>query len=339
MSPIPLKNLFLLPLLSTFFAGAFSSPAAYPNQYVEHALKKRAALDVVKTTTTHAHTIDWVPIESQGEIAKPPPPPANLPADPTKKVTRPQSELEIPGVEQGPAGTVPVPRVNATYLQKVNGLKKPPPSKQGVSRRQDAGDHWYVSSNQNVNNNGGNWVMSMFKPFVNNNGDFSLLQTAVTYTSSNGLQTLEAGWINYPDQVSEPHIFTYYTTDGYSSEGNDVGGWNQDVAGWVQTDSTYFPGTVFSSIATIGGTQYDLMMQYYLYEGNWWLYVIDRYIGYYPASLYSNGVSGGSLSTGSDAIFFYGEIYQSEAPLTTTDMGSGEFAQTGFGYSGYIHNM
>jgi hypothetical protein len=46
-----------------------------------------------------------------------------------------------------------------------------------------------------------------------------------------------------------------------------------------------------------------------------------------------------SLATGSDVIFFYGEIAQSEGPVTTTDMGSGEFAETGFGNSGYIHNM
>ena len=116
----------------------------------------------------------------------------------------------------------------------------------------------------------------MFKAFVNNAGDFSLLQSAVAYQSSVGLQTVEAGWINYPLQIDQPHIFTYFTTDGYASSGNKVGGWNQDVGGWVQVDSTYFPGTVFSTIATIGGTQYDMTMQFQLFQGNWWLFVIDR---------------------------------------------------------------
>jgi hypothetical protein len=46
-----------------------------------------------------------------------------------------------------------------------------------------------------------------------------------------------------------------------------------------------------------------------------------------------------SLATGSDVIFFYGEIEQSEGPVTNTDMGSGEFAETGWQYSAYIHNM
>lgn len=339
MSPIPLKNLLLLPLLSTFFAGTLSTPAAYPNQYVEHALRKRAALNVVKTTTTHAQTLDWIPVGSQGTIAKAPPPLAPFAADPTKNAAKPISELEMPGVEKGPPGTVPIPRVNSTYLTNVHGIKKPPPAKRGVSKRQDAGIHWYVSSDQTVDNTGGSFVTSMFKAFVNNAGDFSLLQTAVTQDSSKGGQTLEAGWINYPNQVSQPHIFTYYTTNGYSSEGDDIGGWNQDVAGWVQVDSTYFPGTAFSSISTIGGTQYDMTMQYMLYENNWWLWVIDRWMGYYPASLYSNGITGTSLATGSNVIFFYGEIYNGENALTTTDMGSGNFAETGWQYSGYIHNM
>jgi hypothetical protein len=81
--------------------------------------------------------------------------------------------------------------------------------------------------------------------------------------------------INYPNQVSQPHIFTYFTTDGYTGSGTNIGGWNQDVGGWVQVDSTYFPGTAFS-IATIGGTQYDMTMQWQLFQGNWWLLVIDR---------------------------------------------------------------
>jgi hypothetical protein len=38
----------------------------------------------------------------------------------------------------------------------------------------------------------------MFNAFVNNSADFSLLQSAVTFQSSAGIQTVEAGWINYP---------------------------------------------------------------------------------------------------------------------------------------------
>jgi len=63
---------------------------------------------------------------------------------------------------------------------------------------------------------------------------------------------------------------------------------------------------------------------------------VDRIL---PASLFSAHTSGVTLATGSDSIYYYGEIYQSEGPVTTTDMGSGEFAEKGFGRSAYIHNM
>jgi hypothetical protein len=158
MSPLIITNLLLLPVLVSFFTGTLSSPAAYPNQYVEHALKKRQSLNIVQTTNTHAQIIDWIPIESQGKIAKAPPLPHTPPTDASKKAGRPISELEMPGVQKGPPGTVPIPRVNATYLARAH-QKQPPPKKTGVSKRQDAGVHWYVSSNQDVSNNGGNWVM------------------------------------------------------------------------------------------------------------------------------------------------------------------------------------
>jgi len=158
MSPIILKNLLLLPVLAAFFAETLTTPAPFPNQYVEHALKKRQSLNVVATTNSHANTIDWIPLASQGKIAKAPPLPPALPQDPSKKVARPISELEMPGVQKGPAGTVPIPRLNATYLANVR-QKKAPPLKSGVSSRQNSGSHWYVNSDLVVNNWGGHWVM------------------------------------------------------------------------------------------------------------------------------------------------------------------------------------
>lgn len=166
MSPITLKSLLLLPVLTSLFSETLSSPAPFPNQYVEHALKKRQSLNIVATTNTHANTIDWIPIGSQGKLAKAPPLPPALPQDPTKMAGRPVAELEMPGVQKGPAGTVPIPRLNTTYLANVR-QKQAPPKKPGVSKRQNSGSHWYVNSNMNVNNYGGNWVMVSFSPKSN----------------------------------------------------------------------------------------------------------------------------------------------------------------------------
>ncbi|KAH8647886.1 hypothetical protein BX600DRAFT_475973 [Xylariales sp. PMI_506] len=337
MAPLSLPKILLGSLMSSLAAQVTASPTR--NIYAEHAMRKRANLDVVATTTTDTTTIDWIPIGSQGEIASPPPPRTVTASNSSKPIP----ELAVAGAKKGPAGTVPIPRVSDDYLNTVVPKVLPDFSTSGAVRpknkRQYAGTHWYVTSDQVVNNLGGSATYSLFDAYVQNPGDFSLLQTAVTKSNTNGGQTLEAGWINYPNQVSAPHLFTYFTTDGYAGNADYIGGWNQDVAGWVQTDDEIYPGTVFVPDSVIGGSQTEMEIMYQLYEGNWWLYVLDRYIGYYPGSLFSNGISGVTLATGSDVIFYYGEIYQSEGPLTTTDMGSGEFGTTGFGYSAYIHNM
>jgi len=332
-----MAKFLVVSVLSLLVVQVIASPTATRSQYAYNALKRRAALNIKQTTTTDTTTIDWIPINSQGDIASPPP--GNVDHRSISNASKPLSELQQPGARLGPPGTVPIPQVSPDYLHSVVS-KQLPELRSSKSRRQYAGNHWYVSSNQDVANFGGSAKYSIFKAFVSNNGDFSLLQTAVIKSStSNGSQTLEAGWINYPNQVSAPHLFTYYTTNGYSSQGDNVGGWNQDVSGWVQVDSEIFPGTVFGPNSVDGGAQYELEIQYLLYQGNWWLWVLDRWIGYYPASLFSSGVSGASLATGSDSIYYYGEIYQGEGPLTTTDMGSGEFAQTAYSHSAYIHNM
>lgn len=68
--------------------------------------------------------------------------------------------------------------------------------------------------------------------------------------------------------------------------------------------------------------------------------MLDRWIGYYPASLFSaNTDASRSLATGSNQINYYGEIYDSHPSLTRTDMGSGEWPEAGQGRSAYIRNM
>lgn len=105
-------------------------------------------------------------------------------------------------------------------------------------------------------------------------------------------------------------------------------------------DSQIYPGVTFTPLSTIGGAQYDLKIQWLLYQGNWWLFVLDRWIGYYPASLFgANTDASNSLQQGADAINYYGEIYDSHQNPTSTDMGSGSFPDQGYGKSAYIRNM
>ncbi|KAI0185419.1 carboxyl-terminal proteinase [Xylaria flabelliformis] len=331
-------------LKAAAFAVAFQTTTATPIGARSDGLKV-----VATTTTSDGQVIDWVLPESQtgSNLASPPPAPLG-------KRTLQANDAAIrafiasdPG-RQGPNGTVPIPRSSGTRPPKRLPSKQDHESLAKIDAAADgnAGQHWYASSGQSVTNHGGKGTFSLFKAFVQSNSDFSLLQTAVirngaAHAGTGGVtQTVEAGWINYPNQISAPHLFSYYTTDGYASEGDNIGGWNRDHAGWVQVDSTLYPGVTFSPLSTDGGAQYELEIGYFLSGGNWWLWCMGKYIGYYPASLFSQGVNAAdTLADHSDLIDFYGEIYNSETALTTTDMGSGEFPNTGFGKSAYIHNI
>ncbi|TGJ86257.1 hypothetical protein E0Z10_g2507 [Xylaria hypoxylon] len=330
-------------LKAAVLAVAFQTTSATP------ILARTDGLKVVATTTTaDGQVVDWVLPESQigGNIASPPPAPVSKRSD-QSKIIRALLDRDLP--KQGPNGTVPIPRpgsVSKTIKRLPTKQDNDAFAKISAADAGYAGQHWYASSGQSVTNKGGKGTFSLFKAFTQSGADFSLLQTAVIRNSAAHagtgavIQTVEAGWINYPNQISEPHLFSYFTTNGYSADADNVGGWNRDHAGWVQVDSQIYPGVAFSPLSASGGSQYELEIGYYLSGGNWWLWCLDRYIGYYPASLFSQGVNAAdTLADHSDIIDFYGEIYNSETAMTTTDMGSGEFPATGYGKSAYIHNI
>ncbi|KAF2642946.1 DUF239-domain-containing protein [Massarina eburnea CBS 473.64] len=310
-----------------------------------HEISTAIPVDVRLTTSApDGSVVDWIPFHSQvadGNISAAPPLPEIVLSATERNTTTPHPY----SAQIGPEGTIPVLRSTGQSM-----TKSPPPGFQtgNDATKRGVGDHWYASSSQQVANHGGSATYSLYKAWTESGADFSLLQTAITRgnvpkpgdNSQLVGQTIEAGWINYPNQFSAPHFFIYFTTDGYSSNADYKGGWNRDVAGWVQVDTTIYPGVSFSPLSQRGGTQTDLKIQWLLHQGNWWLYVLDRWVGYYPGSLFgANTDASKSLQTEASNVFYYGEIYDSHPQLTKTDMGSGNWPETGWGNSGYIRNM
>ncbi len=328
-------------------------------EYFEARLKR---LQVVKTTTTpRGQTLDWIPIESQyprGEIASPPPPPHRRQAHATTYINQPEllatAELERTDVERGPKGTVPILRKKLEALGYTKSLKKYLSKTRGhrIMRLQgmslpapeEDGNHRYASSGQSINCFGGEGQLSCFDPYVESSDDFSLIQIGLSNSDLGFKQTVEAGWQELQDLTGDwvPHLFTYYTTNGYSDDGDNKGGYNTDVDGWVQYDDTIFPGTTFTPYSTRGGDQFMITIKYQLYEQNWWFACQGRWVGYYPASLFMGNQSVFStLGDHADHIGFWGEIFDSDdvAGRTTSDMGSGYFAESGWTWSACMHNL
>jgi hypothetical protein len=136
-------------------------------------------------------------------------------------------------------------------------------------------------------------------------------------------------------------IFTNYTTNGYTKDGNNLGGYNRLVSGWVQVSNSVFPGIRINGSSKLGGAQEEISMKFQLFREpngqlNWWIAVQGVWMGYYPASLFNGGI-------GNDVewIGFGGEVFSSLAnpALTKDQMGSGSQAKEGWTHAAYLRNL
>jgi Neprosin len=321
------------------------------HDYFENRIKQ---LEIIKTTKTPSGQIlDWIKVESQldsGQIASPPPlNPASMVYGRGKLRDRlVKFELERAGTEHGPEGTVPILHKDLKKLPSTKSLKDHL-SKHGhktyamLLNEHDSievpgdGAHDYSYTAQFVTCYGGEGYLSAYDPYTQWSDEFSLLQILMR----RGNQTVEAGWQEFRDHYGDwiPHLFIFYTTNGYSEEGDNKGGYNQDVSGWIQYSNSIYPGAISSpnSVRGDGSQQYVMYIKYQLYQGNWWLNCNNNWIGYYPASLFN----GAGLNSQADKIAFYGEIVDSadHSGLTNTDMGSGYFAEIEWPWAAYIRNL
>jgi hypothetical protein len=174
--------------------------------------------------------------------------------------------------------------------------------------------------------------------------DHSISQTWLQNYQTPQVQSIEAGLTvdTGLNGDSDNHLFTYYTTDGYTKDGNNLGGYNRMYQGWIQYHASIYPGIAFNGSSVRGGAQLELGIKFQLYQGNWWFGVNYNgsnswiWIGYYPGSLFNNG-----LNDHAQWVSFGGEVYSAlPNPCNTTDqMGSGTQAAGGYDVAAYQRNL
>jgi len=273
-------------------------------------------------------------------------------------------ELDDSAIERGPPGTVPIVRPDLSrltrtiarkdYLAKKGGLRvnKHRPRKHPTDPNPFG--YFHDIDGQSGLFYGWDGFLNVWDPAVNTppgpGDDHSILQVWLQNYDKPQVQSVEGGWT--VDQSlngdTQPHIFTYYTTNGYSADGDNIGGYNALHKGWVQysststTGSVVFPGIRINGVSTFGGTQLDVSMKFQLYaepntgQFNWWVAVQGIWMGYYPASLFNGG-----LGNKADWVGCGGEGYSSLAdPSQTQDqMGSGWQAQAGWTRAAFLRNL
>jgi hypothetical protein len=272
-------------------------------------------------------------------------------------------ELDDPAAERGPDGTVPILRPDLSRLARFGSLSD------FTSRTKKGGRRigWRLRGERPVDPNPAGYFhsqisetgsfygweghFSVWDPAINDPGpgnDHSILQAWVLNDAQSPRQSLEGGWT--VDQSlngdTQPHIFTYFTTNNYTTDGDDIGGYNTEYKGFSQysspstTGAVVFPGIRINGVCTPGGAQVDVSMKFQLYREpvtgvlNWWVAVQGIWMGYYPASLYGRG----GMSAGANLLASGGEVFSGLAnPEATHDqMGSGVQASAGWTRAAFL---
>ncbi len=326
---------------------------------------RQARLKIVKTTKTPSgQTLDWIPVESQdpaGRIASPPPAISanHEPVDKLRPTKPLHFELTNPKVERGPAGTVPLVRPDISRLTRTIPLKdflrKPPGGRRGQPSppKEPPGisnqlNYFHAQSLGTATVFGCEFIMNVWAPAIGlpvpvPGDDHSILQTWLLDSPKPIKETVEGGWtvdLQLNGDVL-PHVFTYFTTNGYAKDGDNLGGYNSLNAGWHQVALFPFPGALLTPNSQIGGEQFDIAMKFQLFREpdgqlNWWVGLGGVWMGYYPTSLFK-----GELTTGAKVVSFGGEVLTSLAdPILTQDqMGSGSQAAVGWTQAAYMRNL
>ncbi|KAG7570417.1 Neprosin activation peptide [Arabidopsis thaliana x Arabidopsis arenosa] len=179
--------------------------------------------------------------------------------------------------------------------------------------------------------------ISIWKPNVSNTTEFSLAQTWVVNGDwDNGLNTLESGWqiFNYMYGDNNTRFFTYWTSNSYGKNSC----YNLDCPGFVQVNKDIALGAAFNSISTYNGNQYDFLLTIEKEQdtGLWWLKFDTYLVGYWPSFLVPK------LADSARMIAWGGEIAHDasgQKEHTSTQMGSGHFAEEGFKKAAYINSI
>jgi hypothetical protein len=192
--------------------------------------------------------------------------------------------------------------------------------------------HQYAVIGKTVNNWGINSKISAFNPYTESSTEFSLSQIWAVGGSGSNTETVEVGLQRYKQRNGDnyPRIFIYFTPDNYGSGGC----YDLDCSGFVQIDNSISIGSRLSTYSQIGGSQHEMQMALVRErtQGNWWLQISGKWIGYWPNSLFDST----GLKDKSTRVSAGGEIINKNTTRHTgTDMGSGLFASEGWTKAAY----
>ena len=209
--------------------------------------------------------------------------------------------------------------------------------------------HEHGALTTDVANWGAQTTINLWNPAVEAH-DISISQMWISGGSGAEHQTVEAGYEADPDHNrgdARPRLFIYSTTDNYNVL-NKTNCFDVTCKAFVLLPGTHvLLGGTFDLASVQNGEQRELTLRWQFcpateckaWEG-WWLRYeagpTAEWVGFYPRNRYSaNG-----LRDQADRIDFGGEVgFVRGKTHATTDMGSGQFPERGFGSAAYQTNL
>ncbi|KAG9138035.1 hypothetical protein Leryth_001293 [Lithospermum erythrorhizon] len=244
------------------------------------------------------------------------------------------------GGESCPKGTVPIRRTTEQDILRANdkSINRFGRKIRRVRRDTTSSDHEHaVAFVHGEQYYGAKASINVWTPRVTDQYEFSLSQVwVISGTFGHDLNTIEAGWQVSPELYGDnyPRFFSYWTTDAYQA----TGCYNLLCSGFVQTNNKIAMGAAISPRSNFNGRQFDIGIMIWKdpKHGHWWLELgPGLLVGYWPSFLFSH------LRNHASMVQFGGEIVNSRSMgyHTSTQMGSGHFADEGFGKASYFRNL
>ncbi|CAK9138585.1 unnamed protein product [Ilex paraguariensis] len=241
--------------------------------------------------------------------------------------------------ESCPEGTIPIRRTTENDVLRASSIRRYGRKiRRGVRHDTMSSDHEHAVAFVNGDQYyGAKASLNVWTPRVTDQYEFSLSQVWVISGSfGDDLNTIEAGWQVSPALYGDnyPRFFTYWTTDAYQA----TGCYNLLCSGFVQTNNKIAIGAAISPRSSFNGRQFDIGIMIWKdpKHGHWWLeFGSGLLIGYWPSFLFTH------LQSHASMVQFGGEIVNSRSLgyHTSTQMGSGHFADEGFRKASYFRNL
>ncbi|XP_077252528.1 protein neprosin-like [Tasmannia lanceolata] len=242
-----------------------------------------------------------------------------------------------------PEGTIPIRRVKKRDLLRSPSLetygKKNPhviPDPNTTRSQATQANEMYPTGiliTDGYSYNGAEGDINVWNPNVESPDEYTTAKISLRNGPYYSYSALEAGWMVNPGIYGDKRsrLFAYWTKDG----GKTTGCVNLLCPGFVQVSTDIVLGSALEPTSIRFGAQYQISLSIARDPDteSWWLiYGGKTPIGYWMPSVFT---------TAGSSVIWGGEVYTKKLgnPHTATQMGSGDFAERGYGFACFMRNI